>query len=158
LGTRYTPTFNITQGNIAGDSPVCRDFVLNLGALKPLVLIISDTTNKITMIRNATWTLSNFTRGKNPAPEWNQISPALQILSKLVYSTDEEVLCDACWALSYLSDGSNEKIQAVIEAGVCRRLVELLMSITTSSFSNTKAPKLLCADPCIAMPWQHCHR
>jgi hypothetical protein len=29
--------------------------------------------------------------------------------------------------LSYLSDGPNEKIQAVIEAGVCRRLVELLM-------------------------------
>ena len=27
----------------------------------------------------------------------------------------------------YLSDGPNDKIQAVIEAGVCRRLVELLM-------------------------------
>ena len=27
----------------------------------------------------------------------------------------------------YLSDSPNEKIQAVIEAGVCRRLVELLM-------------------------------
>jgi hypothetical protein len=45
----------------------------------------------------------------------------------LIYSTDEEVLTDACWALSYLSDGSNDKIQAVIEAGVCRRMVELLM-------------------------------
>ena len=36
------------------------------------------------------------------------------------------MLTDACWALSYLSDGPNDKIQAVIEAGVCRRLVELL--------------------------------
>jgi hypothetical protein len=43
-----------------------------------------------------------------------------------VYSRDEEVLTDACWALSYLSDGPNEKIQAVIESGVCLRLVELL--------------------------------
>jgi hypothetical protein len=43
-------------------------------------------------------------------------------------SNDKEVLTDACWALSYLSDGTNDKIQAVIEAGVCRRLVELLGS------------------------------
>ncbi len=37
------------------------------------------------------------------------------------------MLTDACWALSYVSDGSNDKIQAVIEAGVCQRLVELLI-------------------------------
>lgn len=40
---------------------------------------------------------------------------------------DEEVLTDACWALSYLSDGTNDKIQEVINSGVCRRLVELLL-------------------------------
>ncbi len=37
------------------------------------------------------------------------------------------MLTDACWALSYLSDGTNDKIQEVIQAGVCRRLVELLL-------------------------------
>ena len=56
-----------------------------------------------------------------------QVSPALPALAQLVHSSDEEVLTDACWALSYLSDGTNDKIQAVIEAGVCRRLAELLM-------------------------------
>ena len=61
-----------------------------------------------------------------------QISPALTVLTKLIYSLDDEVLIDACWAISYLSDGSNDKIQAVIESGVCRRLVDLLMHNSTS--------------------------
>lgn len=56
-----------------------------------------------------------------------QVKPALPALARLIHSNDEEVLTDACWALSYLSDGTNDKIQAVIEAGVCGRLVELLL-------------------------------
>jgi len=78
------------------------------------------------MLRNATWTLSNFCRGK-PQPAFEVVKPALPALAHLVFSTDEEVLTDACWALSYLSDGPNERIQAVIEAGVVRHMVELLM-------------------------------
>ncbi|KAI9373672.1 armadillo-type protein [Aspergillus egyptiacus] len=118
-------------GNIAGDSPQCRDFVLNAGALRPLLTLINDG-RKITMLRNATWTLSNFCRGKTPQPDWNTIAPALPVLAKLIYMLDDEVLIDACWAISYLSDGPNEKIQAVIEAGIPRRLVELLMHASTS--------------------------
>jgi HEAT repeat protein len=62
----------------------------------------------------------------------SQIAPALPVLAKLIYMLDDEVLIDACWAISYLSDGSNDKIQAVIEAGIPRRLVELLMHASTS--------------------------
>ncbi|MCD7454355.1 hypothetical protein HAX54_024444 [Datura stramonium] len=112
-------------GNVAGDSPRCRDLVLSNGALIPLLAQLNEHA-KLSMLRNATWTLSNFCRGK-PQPPFEQVRPALSALQRLVHSNDEEVLTDACWALSYLSDGTNDKIQAVIEAGVCPRLVELLM-------------------------------
>ncbi|PPE00013.1 hypothetical protein GOBAR_DD02993 [Gossypium barbadense] len=112
-------------GNVAGDSPRCRDLVLSHGALLPLLAQLNEHV-KLSMLRNATWTLSNFCRGK-PQPPFDLVKPALPALTHLIHSNDEEVLTDACWALSYLSDGTNDKIQAVIEAGVCGRLVELLM-------------------------------
>ncbi|XP_074590132.1 importin subunit alpha-1b-like [Curcuma longa] len=112
-------------GNVAGDSPKYRDFVLANGALFPLLLQLNEHA-KLSMLRNATWTLSNFCRGK-PQPDFENVKAALPVLERLIHSNDEEVLTDACWALSYLSDGSNEKIQAVLEAGVCPRLVELLL-------------------------------
>lgn len=118
-------------GNIAGDSTKCRDYVLQQGAMRSLLQLLSEN-HKVSMLRNATWTLSNFCRGKNPQPSWELVAPALPVLTKLVYAMDDEILIDACWALSYLSDGANEKIQAVIESGVTRRLVDLLMHPSTA--------------------------
>jgi importin subunit alpha-6/7 len=60
-------------GNIAGDSPRCRDFVLQAGAMGPLLQLIQ-TEEKISILRNATWTLSNFCRGRAPHPEWTLVS------------------------------------------------------------------------------------
>eukprot|EP01110_Echinostelium_bisporum_P011077 TRINITY_DN4761_c0_g1_i1.p1 TRINITY_DN4761_c0_g1~~TRINITY_DN4761_c0_g1_i1.p1 ORF type:complete len:243 (+),score=58.74 TRINITY_DN4761_c0_g1_i1:41-730(+) len=46
-------------GNIAGDSHLCRDYVMQSNALIPLLNQLKDN-GKVTMLRNATWTLSNF--------------------------------------------------------------------------------------------------
>jgi importin subunit alpha-6/7 len=111
-------------GNIAGDSPRCRDVVLKAGVLEPLLDCLRKT-ERLTMLRNATWALSNLCRGK-PAPSFEALRPAVKVLARLVFSTDDEVLTDACWALSYLSDSSAERTQALVESGVCRRVVDLL--------------------------------
>ena len=60
-----------------------------------------------------------------------QTKPALPVLMRLIHSYDEEVLTDACWAFSYLSDGTSDKIQSVIESGACPRIIELLLYVLT---------------------------
>ena len=114
-------------GNVAGDSVQCRDLVLQSGAM-PALLAIGQTftdQSRLSTVRNATWTISNLCRGK-PAPNFDMVSSALPLLSRLVFSQDKETVTDACWALSYLSDGPNDRITAVLRSGVAPRLVDLL--------------------------------
>jgi len=114
-------------GNIAGDSTDCRNLVLQSGILEPLLRLF-DQNSKITLLRNATWTLSNLCRGKPQVP-FEPIRATLPVLSKLLFSTDHDVLTDACWAFSYISDDTgpeNEKISAVIQCGAVPQLISLL--------------------------------
>jgi len=124
-------------GNIAGESTELRDYVLANGAMHGLVQGLSATAPS-SLVKNATWTISNFCRGK-PEPPFEYVRVALPALKYLICnSRDDDVLTDACWALSYLSDGENDKVQSVLDTGVTTRLVELLMH---TSFS-VKTPAL----------------
>ncbi|KLO11983.1 ARM repeat-containing protein [Schizopora paradoxa] len=77
-------------------SPACRDYVLQHGASQLLLMLMGNSIKK-----------RNFCRGKTPQPD----------RELLIYSLDNKVLIDACWAILYLSDGSNDldKIQALLQ-------------------------------------------
>ncbi|GJV64873.1 importin subunit alpha-1a-like protein, partial [Tanacetum coccineum] len=117
-------------GNIAGDSLECRNLVLQEGALDKLLDQLDDPKDP-EMFQNAAWALSNFCRSKPQLP-CAQTTSALKSLWKLIRSNDEQVLKDACWALSYLSDGTNDNIQAVIDSDVFPTLVKLLKQCSPS--------------------------
>jgi hypothetical protein len=117
-------------GNIAGDSCRSRDYVLSCGAMPGLIENLQNSGSK-SFLRNATWTLSNLVRGK-PAPDFGLISGCLVPLYRLLNLEDEEILGDACWAISYISDGEDDRIQAVVEAGLVPRLVKLMKSSNQS--------------------------
>ena len=48
-------------------------------------------------------------------------------MKNLLYEEDNEIVIDICWAWSFLADGDNRRIEAVISAGVCPRMTELLL-------------------------------
>eukprot|EP01114_Cavostelium_apophysatum_P021865 TRINITY_DN7743_c0_g1_i1.p1 TRINITY_DN7743_c0_g1~~TRINITY_DN7743_c0_g1_i1.p1 ORF type:complete len:600 (+),score=81.23 TRINITY_DN7743_c0_g1_i1:92-1891(+) len=123
--------------NITEDSPRFRDFALENGVLAPLLTNLCDNSNlPIAMLRASTRVLRNATRTlcedcrsiKHRRYEHvSALFTALPALSNMIRTTDEEVLADACKSLASLSSDFYNRIQEIIDSGVCRKVVDLLM-------------------------------
>ncbi|KAK7397107.1 hypothetical protein VNO78_18274 [Psophocarpus tetragonolobus] len=107
------------------DSPYYRLRLLDLGALMPILNLLKSPHSRFSLFKIATFCLSNLVRGK-PRVNFVQVKPALPVLQQLLHSTNEEVVIDACWALSYLLDGQIDIAEDLTEEGVCPKLMELL--------------------------------
>jgi importin subunit alpha-1 len=84
-------------------------------------------------MKNSVWSMSNLCRGKNPPIKIEKVKPFLPIINDLIHTckndqSASDVLIDACWTLSYMTDGSNEKIQTVLEYLNVKSIIDLLES------------------------------
>lgn len=113
-------------GNLAGDNAHVRDIVMSAGVVAPICEKLDQAPAGSSFVRNASWTLSNFCRGR-PGPSFDYIERAIPSLVKvLVENHTEDIIVDVCWALSYTSDGGEKHIEKIIQSGGLKRLIECL--------------------------------
>jgi hypothetical protein len=80
----------------AGDGPQCRDYVINLGIIQPLLVFIRPDI-PISFLRNVTWVIVNLCRNKDPPPPEPAVKELLPALSVLIHHTDTNV---SYWVLA----------------------------------------------------------
>ncbi len=82
--------------------------------------------HSISFKKNGIWALSNFCRNKDPLVDLKRIECIIPVFILFINHENVEILIDCCWAVSYLTDGPNERIEFIIKNFDLSRFVQLL--------------------------------
>jgi len=86
---------------LSGDGPSCRDYVVSLGIVKPLIAFVNPTV-PLSFLRNVTWVMVNLCRSKEPPPQVDMVQEILPALAVLIHHSDTNVsqLCHRFYCFS----------------------------------------------------------
>ncbi|XP_075021664.1 importin subunit alpha-5 isoform X1 [Calonectris borealis] len=117
-------------GNIAGDSTMCRDYVLDCNILPPLLQH-----NDYKVVSPALRAVGNIVTGDDIQTQVILNCSALQSLLHLLSSPKESIKKEACWTISNITAGNRAQIQTVIDAHIFPALINILQ---TAEFRTRK--------------------
>ncbi|RKP17758.1 ARM repeat-containing protein [Rozella allomycis CSF55] len=128
-------------GNIASDTDECRSYLFECGILDPILSYISlahknPSSCDESMLNSCVWTLTNLCR-KESVGETTRARFSDQIFSgvnMLLDFPDPDIQSDACWALDYLTENTNVFVELVVNAGIIRKLIQILDTANDDSY------------------------
>lgn len=117
--------------NIAGDNVTFRDQCLNLKILPNLHKILMKPGQVLKIMEHGSWLLSNLMRGNSPFVSNNFLPvEVFQMIFRLLQYNHDSVVADACWAMSYISEDSDNthKMDMSFDTGIAAKILSLLSS------------------------------
>ena len=82
---------------------------------------------KLSLVKNGIWCITNLCRDKHHRINMEVIQPCFPILTKYLIETDDkEVLSEILWAISYLTDTTNEDLEIFINSFELKRIFQLV--------------------------------
>lgn len=113
-------------GNLASDSTKIRDTLIREKAFDKLLTILAST-NNTSLIKQATWGLSNFFRVK-PAPPYEIVKKCIKMIARamVMIPNDQEFLTDACFTLSYMTEHYKETINELLDIEIIPNIIKCL--------------------------------
>ena len=77
---------------------------------------------------------------QDPPPTMETIDSLLPTICKILTYGDKHVLSDACWALSYITDGNNDRIQVIILLQLLYKIMINVLMIILYSIGRSHIP------------------
>ena len=115
-------------GNLISNSYGIRDLLIKEKIYDKLLTILTSTNNK-KLIKNCTWSISNFFRIK-PILKYDIAKKSIKIFARnlLLLQDDSEFLSDACFILCFMTENYKEGIKELMEFDILETIIKLLDS------------------------------
>ena len=131
--------------NIAGEGAKYRDYLLNIGITKPLLLVLCSS-NEIpsNVLRNIFWLIANLSKW-TPKPALGHVRRFVPLLCFHIKKEGEKITREALWALSYLTEINEVDDQ---DCGILDDLMEtevlpMIINLLHSSDGKLYCPSIL---------------